>query len=103
MKKLTIRKIIEIIFCCMAILGSCGILKPAFSDSVYGGIAAIGIILANLGLITLAIFRKGYGYHKLLLALEFLAFCFLVYFSTSFLDNSENIFTQLLIFGGFCS
>lgn len=99
--KLSIRKVLQILFCMCAIVGAAGILSTAFSDSVYGGIADVLIIVINLGLITISILQLGNKFHKLLFIFDFICFCGLVYFSPTFLDNPENIFTLLIVNGGF--
>lgn len=99
--KLSVRKVFQILFCLLAIVGAAGIIPTAFSDSIYGGIATILIILINIGLILISLFHLGNGFHKLLFIADFIAFVGLIYFSPTFLDNPENIFTVLLVNGGF--
>lgn len=98
--KLSFRKILQILFCILTVIGAAGIIPYAFSDSVYGGIGVILIILINIGLILISIFHLGNRFHKLLFSVAFIAFVAVVYFSPSFLET-ENIFTLLLVFSGF--
>lgn len=100
---ISIRKIFQIIFCIVALVGAAGLLPSAFSDSLYSGIGAIIIILINLGLIAISILKLGNSLYKILFSLDFIAFVTMIIFSPSAMENTENIFTVLLVNGGFYS
>ena len=98
---ISVRKIFQIIFCIMALVGAVGLLPTTFTDSLYSGIATVVIAIINLVLIAIAILKLGNSLYKILFSLDFIAFVIMSFFSQSM--NPENIFTVLLVNGGFYS